>query len=266
MKPRILISNDDGIFAKGLYVLANELRKHFDIVIVAPDRQRSGTGIGLTLHRAIGVEEVALFEDVRAWKTSGKPADCVKLGLSTLLGYKPDMVVSGINQGSNSGRNAIYSGTVGAAMDAALRGIPAIAFSSIDEENPDYEGIAPFAVRIINHFLLNPAPEGVVINVNFPHCKTEDIRGVKYARQGMSYYLEKPYFDEKELGYYISKQELFYEEDKESDISYLANNYITAVPISVKELTEIEHFKAHKEAFETALLPIQTPIKSVETV
>jgi 5'-nucleotidase len=261
---RLLISNDDGIFAKGLFALAKELKNHFEIAIVAPDRQRSGTGIGLTLHRAIGVEEVALFEGVKSWKTSGKPADCVKLGLSVLLDYKPDMIVSGINQGSNSGRNALYSGTVGAAMEGAIRGIPAIAFSSIDEENPDYEGISPFTAPIIKHFLKHPMPIGTVINVNFPNCKGSEIKGVKYARQGMSYYGEKPYFDSKELGYYISKQELLYDEDAHSDITYLSQNYISAVPISVKELTEMSHFNSHKELFEKSLTDL--PIKSIETV
>lgn len=254
-RPFLLLSNDDGIFAKGLYALCVELSPYFDIAVVAPDRQRSGTGIGLTLHRAIAIEEVFLLEGVKAWKTSGKPADCVKLGLSVLLkDRKPDMVISGINEGSNSGRNALYSGTVGAAMEAVHQGTPAIAFSSLHEENPDYAGVAPFARRIILHFLNHPIPDGIVINVNFPSCETSQIKGIKYARQGLSYYMDNPYFDPKENGYFISKRFLNCKEHEESDSYYLAQNYITAVPIYVKELTGLAHFEAHKSTFNDSFL------------
>ncbi|MDN3504051.1 MAG: 5'/3'-nucleotidase SurE [Rhabdochlamydiaceae bacterium] len=247
MKKKLLITNDDGINAPGILALYRAVKDHYDVVIAAPEKQKSGTGIGLTLHRSIGIKQVNWPDETKAWSIEGKPADCVKLGCSVLLDYKPDMIISGINHGGNSGRNIIYSGTVGGAMESVIRGIPAMAFSCVDEEDPDYEGVQKFIPGLIQHFFDHPLPRGTLANINFPNCRTESIAGVKYARQGLSYFLEKPFKCDKTQGYFISKQWDAHDEHDESDTSYLEQGFITATPIHVNEMTDLDHYNSHKE-------------------
>jgi len=252
LKKKLLITNDDGIQAPGILALYLAVKDHFDVAIAAPKQQKSGTGIGLTLHRPIDIEQIEWPHGTKAWSIDGKPADCVKLGCSVLLDYKPDMIISGINQGGNSGRNIIYSGTVGSAMESVIRGIPAIAFSCVDEENPDYEGVQKFIPDLVEHFFSHPLPKGTLANINFPNCPVESIAGLKYARQGLSYLLEKPYQCEKTQGYFISKQWDAHEEHNESDTTYLEQGFITATPIHVNEMTDLDHYHSHKQTFESS--------------
>lgn len=249
MKKRtLLITNDDGITSPGLCALYEAVKHDFDVIIAAPSKQRSGTGIGLTLHRPIHIHPHQWIDPCPAWKIDGKPADCIKLACSILLKKLPDMVLSGINPGSNAGRNALYSGTVGGAMEATIRGIPGIAFSCVNEINPDYEGAKRFITPIIHHFFNHPLPKGTLINVNFPDSA---YLGIKYARQGLSYILENPYQCKETKGYYISKKWDLHPEHEESDTTYLKQGYITATPIHINEMTDIDHYTTHKKHFES---------------
>lgn len=250
-KPLILITNDDGIDAPGIRALYDAIAPHYRVVVVAPDRQRSGTGIGLTLHRPIELKAVDWAVESPIWSATGKPADCVKLGIQVALGQVPDMVISGINLGSNSGRNALYSGTVGGVMEAVLRNIPGIAFSCVEEENPDYPLASQYIPPLIDHFFNHPMPKGTLINVNFPACKGEELQGIKYARQGLSYILDAPFQDEVSQGYYISKTWDNHDEHNESDTTYLEQNHIAVTPIHVNELTDLDHYHKHKGLFES---------------
>ena len=249
---KLLITNDDGIEAEGLRQLAQALSKHYQVVVVAPDRQRSGVGLGLTLHRPIQIEK-ADWDGIEAWSLSGKPADCVKLGISVILKENPDMVIAGINSESNAGRNALYSGTVGGTIEAVLRGIPAIAFSAVSSESPDYKGMANYAPPLIDYFFDHPTPSGTLINVNFPNCPTDEILGVKYARQGIGYDMENPVQCKKTKGYFISKRRDEVDEHHESDNLYLEQGYISVSPLYVNDLTHHTHFKEMKERFESKL-------------
>ncbi|MCF7806831.1 MAG: 5'/3'-nucleotidase SurE [Simkaniaceae bacterium] len=252
-KPFILLINDDGIDADGLKSLYHALKKDYNIVIAAPAREQSGCGIGLTLHRPIQIDPVEWDENTLAYKITGKPADCVKLSLSVILDSKPDMIISGINHGSNAGRNALYSGTVGGIMEGAIRGIPGIAFSCTHEEQFDFETASRFIPQIVRHFFDYPMPAGTLINVNFPDCPQERVLGIKYARQGLSYIMDNPFQDELSKGYFISKQAADFEDHEESDTFYLKQGYITATPIHVNDMTDHNHYISHKSIFEEAL-------------
>ena len=186
-KPQILITNDDGISAPGIKHLFLALKDFAHISIVAPALEQSGVGAAITLRDPLHIIPVDWEGNVPAWKVTGTPADCVRLGMSVLKA-KPDLIVSGINRGSNSGRNVLYSGTVGGVIEGVLRGVPGIAFSCSDFAAPNYKMAEEHVLSIVKHLLEHPMPKGTLLNVNFP--ETEVIRGVKMARQGMGYWME----------------------------------------------------------------------------
>lgn len=186
---KILISNDDGIFAMGLRTLANRLAAAgHAITVVCPDRERSATGHGLTMHKPLRVDPVAAVfaEGIAAWACSGTPSDCVKLALDAILPTAPDLVLSGINHGANLGTDVLYSGTVSAAMEGVLEGIPAIALSLVGLGADDFQPAAEFAHRLVAGLGQQPLGLPILLNVNVPSQKVVgQIRGVKIARQGM---------------------------------------------------------------------------------
>ncbi|HEY9818400.1 MAG TPA: 5'/3'-nucleotidase SurE [Candidatus Obscuribacterales bacterium] len=189
----ILISNDDGIFAQGIRTLANTLvAAGHTVTVVCPDRERSATGHGLTLHKPIRVERVeSVFHDpIQAWACSGTPSDCVKLALGTLLDAPPDIVCSGINHGSNLGTDILYSGTVSAAMEGVMEGIPSIAFSLASFSSQDFQPAANFAKTLLQHLSQHPLPHLMLLNVNIPAVRAADIAGVKITQQGIRRYTD----------------------------------------------------------------------------
>ncbi|HEY9764463.1 MAG TPA: 5'/3'-nucleotidase SurE [Trichocoleus sp.] len=189
----ILISNDDGIFAQGIQTLANTLAEAGHTVsVVCPDRERSATGHGLTIHQPIRAESVesVFHPTIRAWACSGTPADCVKLALGALLESPPDIVLSGINHGPNLGTDVLYSGTVSAAMEGVIEGIPAIAFSLDSYTHPDFYPAANFAKTLLNELSQNPLPLPLLLNINVPAVEANQIQGVKITRQGIRRYFD----------------------------------------------------------------------------
>jgi len=190
----LLLSNDDGIFSLGIRTLANTLADAgHQITVVCPDRERSATGHGLTLHKPIRAElvETIFHPAIKAWACSGTPSDCVKLALGALLEQPPDMVLSGINHGSNLGTDVLYSGTVSAAMEGAIEGIPSIAFSLTSFAAQDFQPAANFAKTLVQQFGKNPLPEAVLLNVNVPAVPQEAIAGVIMTRQGLRRYVDQ---------------------------------------------------------------------------
>src|SRR5579883_1401729 len=190
---KLLISNDDGIFAPGVRILANTLAKAgHDVAVVCPDRERSATGHGLTLHQPIRAEIVESVFDpaIKAWACDGTPSDCVKLALWALLESPPDLVLSGINQGANLGTEILYSGTVSAAMEGLIEGIPAIALSLTSFSSKDFQPAAEFATSLVAQLVQNPLPELMLLNINIPAVKAEDIAGVAITRQGVRRYVD----------------------------------------------------------------------------
>ncbi len=180
---RILLVNDDGIYAPGIAALRREAASLGDVTICAPDAERSAAGHSITLDRPLRVREVYTGEELLGYAVDGSPADCVKIGLSEVLRDRPDLVLSGINLGSNVGINVLYSGTVAAALEGAILGHTSIAVSLGASKKPDFEGAARVAAKVIAGILKAGAPQGSLLNVNIPALVVEDLRGVRFARQ-----------------------------------------------------------------------------------
>jgi 5'-nucleotidase len=219
----LLISNDDGVFALGIRALANTLAAAgHQVTVVCPDRERSATGHGLTLHDPIRAERVeSIFHpSVKAWACSGTPSDCVKLALGALLDKAPDFVLSGINHGSNLGTDVLYSGTVSAAMEGVIEGIPSIAFSLASFSYQNFQPAANFAVTLTRYLSHHPLPQATLLNVNIPPVAAADIAGVMMTRQGIRRYFDtfEKRVDPRGKTYYWLAGELLEDvSDEESD-------------------------------------------------
>ncbi len=190
----ILVSNDDGIFALGIRALANAIAAAgHTVTVVCPDRERSATGHGLTLHRPLRVNRIEdVFDSaITAWACSGTPSDCVKLALDAILPKPPDFVLSGINHGANLGTDVLYSGTVSAAMEGVLEGIPAIAISLTSFASKDFQPAADFARKLVGQLEEHPLALPVLLNVNVPPVKASEIRPPVVTRQGVRRYFDQ---------------------------------------------------------------------------
>ena len=243
---KLLISNDDGIFALGVRSLANGLAEAgHDVTVVCPDRERSATGHGLTLHQPIRAEivESVFHSTVKAWACSGTPSDCVKLALWALLDSPPDYVLSGINQGSNLGTDILYSGTVSAAMEGVIEGIPSIALSLASFSSKEFQPAATFAQTLLAQLATEPLPEVMLLNVNVPAVKLAEISGVVLTRQGVRRYVDvfEKRVDPRGKTYYWlagelleeveTQQELNLPQDIPTDVQGIRDNYITLTPL-----------------------------------
>jgi len=258
-KPRILITNDDGIHAPGIMHLAQSLREIGELFIVAPTEEKSGSSLGISFIHPIEVTQVSFPSVTAAWKVSGTPADCIKIGTMKLINKPIDFIVSGINRGSNAGRAVLYSGTLGGVIEGAFQKIPGIGFSCIDEINPNYEKFYPFIPKLVEHFLTNPLPQGTILNVNFP--KKNAIAGVKMARQGMGNWVdhyEEILHETEDPKYLITGKWETQGWNKESDLHLLQEGYITAVPIHVYELTCQATLDQRKQEFDNLFYNLQS--------
>ncbi|QZY56882.1 5'/3'-nucleotidase SurE [Crassaminicella profunda] len=232
---KILITNDDGIFAEGIYKLACALDKIGEVYIVAPDRQRSATGHAITMHEPLRAEKIKFFDkDFHAWAISGTPTDCVKLAIESLISEKIDIVFSGINKGPNLGTDVLYSGTVSAAIEGAILGYPAVAVSLADFKNVNYDVAAEFSCIVAEKILKNPLPPDTLLNVNIPNCQKENIKGVNVttlgARKYKNSFIER--IDPRGQSYYWLGGEVIDAKNNEgSDIDSIKNNCITVTPI-----------------------------------
>ncbi len=251
-KSRILIVNDDGIHAPGIYHLWKALDGKADLSIIAPAFEQSGMSTAVTLRSPLHIETVEWPNQTPAWKVTGTPTDCVRFASTIIADYKPDLIVSGINRGDNAGRNVLFSGTVGCVIEAVMRGIPGIAFSCEKYIAPDYESAEKHIYPIVQYVLNNPLPKGTFLNVTFPSTEGE-IKGFKLARQGKRYWNENPHKGTHPEGhhyYWHGGKLIELEEEETSDISYLKQGYLTATPIHVEELTDHAYLSSGKNAFE----------------
>ncbi|WP_452229770.1 MULTISPECIES: 5'/3'-nucleotidase SurE [unclassified Lacinutrix] len=235
-KPLILVTNDDGITAPGLRALIEVMNTIGDVVVVAPDSPQSGMGHAITLDSTLHLEQVTIDNgDQKEYSCSGTPADCVKLGISEILDRRPDLCVSGINHGSNSSINVIYSGTMSAAIEAGLEGVPSIGFSLLDFNwNADFEAIKEYAKNIALNVLENGLQEGVVLNVNFPKLEKKAIKGVRICRQAKANWVEK--FDKRispqgKEYYWLTGKFVNLDKGEDTDEWALQNGYISVVPV-----------------------------------
>jgi len=254
-RPKIIITNDDGAHAPGIHILWRVLSqaRFADLFIVAPSAERSGCGVGITWDKPILIQKIGWPENTPAWSVGGTPADCVKMAERVILGKKPDFIVSGINAGSNAGRNVLHSGTIGACVEGVFRGIPGIAFSCEDGADPNYHVAEKYIVDIIKYTLENPLPKGCLLNVNFPHTAKSEVAGFRLTRQGKGRWAEDPYLHmnaETGSSYWLGGKPEEVEEEADCDIAWLKKGYMTAVPLHVHELTDYEMLKKRQQNFE----------------
>lgn len=234
-KPLILITNDDGITAKGIRTLIDIASALGDVVVVAPDSPQSAMGHAITINNTLYINEFTQHEyNHKEYTTSGTPVDCVKMATHEILQRKPDLCISGINHGSNSAINVIYSGTMSAAVEAGIEGIPSIGFSLCDyDAHANFEPARPYVKDIILQVLEKGMPRGVVFNVNIPKASEQFYAGVKICRQANAYWVEE--FDKRTNPYgkdYYWLTGKFVNDDKGTDTDEwaLAHNYISIVP------------------------------------
>jgi len=246
-KPTILITNDDGFTAPGIRVLINIAKEFGDVIIVAPDKPQSGMGHAITVNEPLRFQETDYFgNDVKAYHCSGTPVDCIKMGIYILKGKTPDLILSGINHGSNVSTNVLYSGTMSAAVEGALEGIPSIGFSLTDYSvNADFSASMIVIKEIISKSLSNKIQEGICLNVNIPNVPYNKIKGIKVCRQGRAFWDDT--FDEREdpLGkkyYWLTGSFEQHEQATDTDVHYLSNNFVTIVPTQF-DMTAHKHIK-----------------------
>src|SRR5687768_6125558 len=196
-KPLILVSNDDGITSKGIRTLVEVMSEIGDVVVVAPNSPQSGMGHAITVGNTLRLDPSTIFEGITSYECSGTPADCVKLAKHQILKDRnPDLVVSGINHGSNTSISVLYSGTMSAAIEAAIEDLPAIGFSLCDySATADFSHTREYIKKIALQVLNNGLPKGVALNVNFPPKRNERIKGIKVCRQARAKWQEE--FDER---------------------------------------------------------------------
>ncbi len=234
-RPLILVTNDDGVTAPGIRALVEMAKEFGEVYVVAPDSPQSGMGHAVTLNSTLFCDEIEVDEEVKEYACSGTPVDCVKLAVSQILPRKPDLCISGINHGSNSSVNVIYSGTMSAAVEAGIEGIPAIGFSLCDfAYNADFKAGEKFIKRVIAEVLKNKLPKGVVLNVNIPKLKEHEIKGIKVCRQADAKWEEK--FDKREdprgrTYYWMSGEFKNLDKGDDTDERALEEGYVSVVPV-----------------------------------
>ncbi len=234
-RPIILVTNDDGITAPGLRALVEEMQTLGEVVVVAPDSPQSGMGHAITINKPLRLDKVSYHGESLGYQCSGTPVDCVKIAIDKILHRKPDILVSGINHGSNSSINVIYSGTMSAAMEGAIESIPSIGFSlnnyNLDADfnvSQKYAGI--LAINVLKHGL----PQGTLLNVNIPNLSEKDIKGIKVCRQAIAKWEEE--FDERKdpynrSYYWLTGKFKNYDKGEDTDEWALANGYVSVVPV-----------------------------------
>jgi len=235
-RPLILVTNDDGITAPGIRTLIDVMSKIGEVVVVAPDKPQSATGHAITINNTLYLNRISAENaEILEYSCSGTPVDCVKFAVNEVLKQKPDLCVSGINHGSNSSINVIYSGTMSAAVEAGIEGIPAIGFSLSDYDwNADFEPTKTFIRKIALEVLQNGLPNGVILNVNFPKLTEKELKGIKICRQAKAIWTEK--FDKRVTPqgkdyYWLTGEFINLDKGEDTDEWALENGFVSVVPV-----------------------------------
>lgn len=233
-KPLILVTNDDGITAKGIASLVEAVKDLGDIVVVAPDQPQSGMGHAITVNKPLRMKSFPMMEGVEAYTCSGTPVDCVKLAIYEILHRRPDILVSGINHGANCSTNVLYSGTMSAAVEGALEGIPSIGFSLLDfAADADFSLSIKVAREVTQKVIKNGMAKGTCFNVNVPKIEEAHYKGIKVCRQAKACWEDTFEKREDPFGHpYFWLTGKFESEDKgeDTDLWALDNNYVSLVP------------------------------------
>jgi 5'-nucleotidase len=244
-EPVILVTNDDGITAPGIRNLVEAVKGLGKIVVVAPDKPQSGMGHAITIGVPLRLHKVKFFDslDVEAWQCTGTPVDCVKLAVDKVLHKKPDLCISGINHGANHSINVIYSGTMSAAVEAAIESIPSIGFSLLDYSlEADFSAARKYARIIVEQMLKNVPDKHTVLNVNIPIATPEEIKGIRICRQAYAKY-EEDFLERTDphnrTYYWLTGEFVNFDEGTDTDVWALANRYISVVPVQF----DLTHYK-----------------------
>lgn len=245
----ILVTNDDGIMAPGIFTLKKILEKKHQLYVVAPDVERSATGHAITIRNPLWAKKIFLNNVFLGYAVNGTPADCVKLGLEAIYNdIDFDIVISGINKGPNLGTDLLYSGTVSGALEGSLNGLPSIAISSADYQNPNYETAAKFILKFLDFFDTSSMPEFSALNINVPSIDYSELKGFKITRQSKRRYRDyfEPRKDPYGNTYYWMLGEIIEDDNKEdSDYYVLKENYVSITPIK-SFLTDYDYMKKLK--------------------
>lgn len=236
-KPLILVTNDDGIEAAGIKLLADSLEGLGQIVVVAPDREQSAVSNALTIQRPIRVKEFRLNNKFEAYSVDGTPTDCIKLAYFSILNRKPDIVISGINHGLNTAVNVLYSGTVSGAIEGSLIGVPSIAIShQSHNHSKDLSAAGVIARKVAYYILNNNFDEKLILNINVPDISPELIKGTRITRLCKSEWLDK--FEKRfdpwgNTYYWFSGEYIINEDDPNSDDNAINDGYISITPLDI---------------------------------
>ena len=241
--PVILVTNDDGIMAPGIRNLVESVKDLGKVVVVAPDKPQSGMGHAITIGLPLRLHPVTVFEDVEAWQCSGTPVDCVKLAVDKILHRKPDICLSGINHGANHSINVIYSGTMSAAVEAAIESIPSAGFSLLDHSvEADFTGARQYARMVVEQMLRTKLDKHTVLNVNIPAVPAELIKGVRICKQAYAKY-EEDFIERSDPNgkkyFWLTGEFVNFDKGRDSDVWALEHNYVSVVPVQF-DLTNYE--------------------------
>lgn len=234
-KPVILITNDDGITAPGIRNLVEAVKDLGKIVVVAPDKPQSGMGHAITIGTPLRMHKVNVFDDIEAWQCTGTPVDCVKLAVDKVLHRKPDLCLSGINHGANHSINVIYSGTMSAAVEAAIESIPSVGFSLLDYNiEADFTGSKKYVCIIVEKLLKIKLDKHMVLNVNIPALPPELIKGIKVCRQAYAKY-EEDFIERNDPNgrryYWLTGEFVNFDKGRDTDVWALSHGFVSVVPV-----------------------------------
>lgn len=234
-KPVILITNDDGVTAPGIMNLVEAVKDLGKVVVVAPDKPQSGMGHAITIGQPLRLQKVNMFGDIEAYACTGTPVDCVKLAVDKVLHRKPDICLSGINHGANHSINVIYSGTMSAAVEAAIESIPSAGFSLLDYSiDADFEGARKYVRLVVERMLSTKLDKHTVFNVNIPALPASHLKGLKICKQAYAKYEED--FMQREdphgkMYYWLTGEFVNFDKGRDTDVWALANGYVSLVPV-----------------------------------
>jgi 5'-nucleotidase len=234
-RPVILITNDDGIMAPGIRNLVEAVKDLGKVVVVAPDKPQSGMGHAITIGLPLRLHPVTLFEGIEAFQCSGTPVDCVKLAVDKVLHRKPDICLSGINHGANHSINVIYSGTMSAAVEAAIESIPSAGFSLLDHSvEADFTGARQYARLVVQQMLSTSLDKHTVLNVNIPAVPAELIKGIRICKQAYAKY-EEDFIERSDPNgkkyFWLTGEFVNFDKGRDSDVWALEHNYVSVVPV-----------------------------------
>ena len=243
---KILVSNDDGVHSKGLHILAKHLMSLGDVCMVAPDRERTAAGHSLTLHKPLRIDKIG----EKIFSLNGTPTDCITLGVNNIMRGRPDLIVSGINKGGNLGDDITYSGTVSAAMEGTLLGIPSFAISQVADDDFQFDVAAEFALHLARLIIKHGLSKGTFLNVNVPNLPWSGIKGVRLTSLGKRIYDQNMIIEKVDPRgkkyYWIGSNSVKWEERKDTDNIAIEESMISITPIHL-DLTDYSSIKKLKE-------------------